>query len=1020
MPAKTPLFNNGDKVRKGTTLELGFVSAEPELDAGDYWYKVTFGHRSEQIPEEELIPLEDDVPTIVSLVTENRWGRLDAFRCALALEKLTDPSRNTIYAYNAQRILFQPYQYKPLLKVLDSADRRLLVADEVGLGKTIEAGLVLTELEARQEVDKVLIVCPSRLRDKWREELNRKFNQDFEIFDRSSLRQYIRRFKENPLKSRLRGIVSMNTLRDEELSDEIEQELGSIDMVVVDEAHHARNQGTKTSSMLRMLGRVGECVMLLTATPLHLGNQDLFVLLNALRPSEFNNPKVFHQELERHQPLHTAGRLARIRRADEIPQIAAILKQVFAVSANGALADPLARNLLGSLNSTPPESPQEWIDVERRIQELHPLASILTRTKKRDVQEHAAVRRSTVVKCQWSSDERELYDELVGNGCHQGWFNAPLSIGQIQRARQAASCLPATVETRLMASVTNGDLNTELLDIELPRSAAELSDNQPNRVTNGRFRFEDSKYKCFRDQVIRETLRVEPDAKILVFSFFRGTVKYLEQQLVADGVNCLCIHGDIPSMPLQPDKDERGRRIRQFQEDPDIRVLISTEVGSEGLDFQFCHHLVNYDLPWNPMVVEQRIGRIDRFGQKSDVLHIVNLVVEGTVEDRILLRLYDRIGIFEQSIGDLESILGDEVQSLQKEYLNGQLTPQEADRRVQQAGDAINRQRLQSEELEKRASDLFGHEDYIRSEMTRISRLGRYVGPDIILAVLSNYLSSQHPDASLWESDKGIYTIRLSSRLRDEVAKYSDEKAFWYRRENRDKYQFTMNGELAFSRRDLDLVNAPHPLVKAAVGGISGQMQSAAARVGLASLNRKDIDADLELPCGSYLILLFAINVTGLRNRKLIEAVAWDFGSDALVESEVGELLLHSVCRFGSTLIPVEPVKTDHSSALEGITAEIRLRYRKLKQAEADENEALFLRRSKILAAEERLKEEDLQNRIETVRRKEKGERYVPMFLGQLEKMKAEFRKKQSALETLRSVSVSLSEPIAACLVEIY
>ena len=146
MSAKAPLFKKGDKVRKGTTLELGFVSVEPELDAGDYWYKITFGHRSEQIPEEELIPLEEDAPTISSLVKSNRWGRLDAFRCALALEKLTDPSRNTVYAYNAQRILFQPYQYKPLRKFLDSADRRLLVADGVGLDKARGGGLRLTEL----------------------------------------------------------------------------------------------------------------------------------------------------------------------------------------------------------------------------------------------------------------------------------------------------------------------------------------------------------------------------------------------------------------------------------------------------------------------------------------------------------------------------------------------------------------------------------------------------------------------------------------------------------------------------------------------------------------------------------------------------------------------------------------------------------------------------------------------------------------------------------------------------------
>src|SRR5690606_38599231 len=135
------------------------------------------------------------------------------------------------------------------------------------------------------------------------------------------------------------------------------------------------------------------------------------------------------------------------------------------------------------------------------------------------------------------------------------------------------------------------------------------------------------------------------ETKVLIFAFFKGTVRYLEQQLLERGVKATRIDGDVKSDPRNPKNDERGRRIRDFETDSTIKVMLSTEVGSEGLDFQFCHVLVNYDLPWNPMVVEQRIGRIDRFGQESDVVQILNLVVRGTVEDEILSRLYDRIGI---------------------------------------------------------------------------------------------------------------------------------------------------------------------------------------------------------------------------------------------------------------------------------------------------------------------------------------------------------------------------------------
>src|SRR5438067_4484048 len=123
--------------------------------------------------------------------------------------------------------------------------------------------------------------------------------------------------------------------------------------------------------------------------------------------------------------------------------------------------------------------------------------------------------------------------------------------------------------------------------------------------------------------------------------------------------------------------DERSRAIDEFLEQKDVSLLLTSEVGGEGIDLQVASVLFNYDLPWNPMVVEQRIGRIDRFGQESDLVHIHNIVVEGTVEDRILYRLYDRIGIFRESIGELEVILGETMSELQRDYLSGKLTPAE-------------------------------------------------------------------------------------------------------------------------------------------------------------------------------------------------------------------------------------------------------------------------------------------------------------------------------------------------------
>ena len=225
----------GESVVLRTTRELGRVEANPIRDAGEYWYRVRFVKTVENVPESELDPLDELDESLEGLAGAGRWGMLRAFRTALAVERIAHTNRSTVYSFKAHRILFEPYQYKPLLKILDSSDRKLLVADEVGLGKTIEAGLILTELEARRALECVLIVCPSRLRQKWREELNRKFDQDFTIFDRRRFLDYLEQLRKSPRHPKLRAICSIQTLRSREVREMLLSEVGDVDLLVVDE-----------------------------------------------------------------------------------------------------------------------------------------------------------------------------------------------------------------------------------------------------------------------------------------------------------------------------------------------------------------------------------------------------------------------------------------------------------------------------------------------------------------------------------------------------------------------------------------------------------------------------------------------------------------------------------------------------------------------------------------------------------------------------------------------------------------
>jgi superfamily II DNA or RNA helicase len=1008
-----PSYKRGESVVLRSTREMGRIEDEPLRDAGEFWYKVRFVKRVENVVEDDLDPVDNAEQSIQHLVHLGRWGRIRAFRCALAVERIIHTNRSTVYAYQAQRILFEPYQYKPLLKILDSPDRRLLIADEVGLGKTIEAGLILTEFEARRKLDRVLIVCPSRLRDKWREELNRKFEQDFDVLNKQGFIEAIERIRRNPRRGRLRAIVSQETLRSEELRELILADLGHLDFVVIDEAHHARNPATQTSELLRELCEVGDCVIMLTATPLHLGSRDLFTLLQALRPVEFRDPNVFDAQLRRHTGVHEASR--RVRTQDSA-DLAAARQHLEAIFLRSPQPDPLAVQVIEDLRGDSPTDRRGWVELERRIQDLHPLASIVTRTRKRDVQEHAPVRRAAVVRCRWGPAEEEIYRRLVTGSVRLDWFNQRLSLGQIQRARQAASCLPAALDARGFTFAQTDDEAAEWADIlpdDIPDAAREPAHETPQGLT---WSGPDSKYDQLR-VILDAVWRAEPAAKVLIFTYFVGTSRYLVERLGREGILSLRVAGDVPSSPQRPEKDERGRRIQQFRTDQGVRVLVSTEVGSEGLDFQFCHHLINYDLPWNPMVVEQRIGRIDRFGQENDFVSIHNLVVEGTVEDRILMRLYERIGIFRESIGDLEAILGETMNALQRDYLCGRLSPQEADTRVEEAARAIEAQRIVLEQLEKNAGSLFGHEEYIRDEMNRVNRLGRFLGTESMLAVITDYLDANHPDVRLWEEEEepGVFGLRLTEPLIRDLHGAARETGGWVDRNSNGRMLLTFRGEIAFRRPDVELMNVVHPLVRSAVAAVRARLDAPSARVAQTVLDLPP-DQDTELAAGVYFLAIFTHTVEGLRARLILEPVAWSVPDAMILESEPAERLLHVVLELGSEWDEEYPAPALPSAVWAAIHAAARARNRELRDRETREHQALRIRRIAAIQAEYQHDCQVKEARLRTAISRQ-HDRVVPALRGQLQKAEAEYHAKLAELEQIEQAGARLSEPIAACVV---
>jgi superfamily II DNA/RNA helicase len=228
----------------------------------------------------------------------------------------------------------------------------------------------------------------------------------------------------------------------------------------------------------------------------------------------------------------------------------------------------------------------------------------------------------------------------------------------------------------------------------------------------------DSKYKRLSSE-LKRYLNDHPKEKIVIFAYFRATLYYLQERLASEGIESLVIVGG--------GSVDKYESLEHFRSPNGPNVLLASEVASEGVDLQFSRVVVNYDLPWNPMKVEQRIGRIDRLGQPSPKITIWNLFYADTIDARIYDRLYQRLGIFEYALGGLEAVLGEEIKKLTIDLMRGTLTREQEEARIAQTEQAISILREEEERLERNASNLIAHGDYILHQVKAARELGRWI-----------------------------------------------------------------------------------------------------------------------------------------------------------------------------------------------------------------------------------------------------------------------------------------------------
>jgi ATP-dependent helicase HepA len=561
----------------------------------------------DELPESEVRALAP-VPDTLTLLREGRVGDARGFLLRRQALTLDDERRcDALGALLASRVMVKPHQVGVVQRVLGARRPRFVLADEVGLGKTIEAGMVFSALRLTGLARRVLVVAPSHLTVQWLVELVHKFHHLFTLMDSE---RYQSSLEEAPGQSPWARfdlvVTSLEMLqRGEEHRQQAGAEDAAWDLVIFDEAHHLKSP--KAFAAAQALARNSWGLLLLTATPMQLDPAEYRGLLTLIDPATAPTEEGFRRRLARQEELSAAVR-ALLEEGADVGAALASLRARFPEDA--ALARVSARE-----------------EALAHLAETYSLSDRLLRNRRATVGGFSR-RRLHRHPVQLAEAERAArqgaLDALAQKGNLRG---APLANLVRRLESSPAAFLAAVRGSPALQQAVQAALGP---DLRLPER--------------------DGKLRAFLE-LLKGVWAREPQAKVLVFTEARDTLEALRAELGREGVEALGYHGELPLL-------ERDRQVARFRDPDGPKVMVCTEVGGEGRNFQFAHHLVHYDLPWSPATVEQRIGRLDRIGQLHDVdIHVFE--APGTFSADVLALLADAVGVFGETVGGLDAVLED-------------------------------------------------------------------------------------------------------------------------------------------------------------------------------------------------------------------------------------------------------------------------------------------------------------------------------------------------------------------------
>ena len=655
-----------------------------------------------------------------------------------------------------------PHQARAFQRLYDHWPPKLLIADEVGLGKTIQAGMLLRQAWLSGRAKRILVLAPKAILAQWQIELREKFNLNWPIYDGRKLVWYpspaLRGKHERKVgRDAWHGedvvIASSHLMRRRDRAKELLEGGPEWDLVVLDEAHHARRRAAGTASeggpnallgLMRRLKDRTEGLILLTATPMQVHPVEVWDLLSLFGlPEEWSADAFlgFFDTIGQPSPSAEAfDRMARLFQAVE--------RRYSAVEAAEAkrLAglSPLKANKVLRALRDDAGIPRRQLETDERraafnIMRAHtPIRRLVSRHTRELLRRYfregllntrIAERNVNDRMLDMTPDERSLYaavEDYIASTYNQAAAQERNAVGfvmTIYRRRLASSfrALRHTLRKRLDAmddddlaqalnleeDMPDDEAVDEVMDVDaaatLERQALAMEEEADIRgLLDHIDRMPpDSKLKSLKGALAK--LRDDGYRQAMVFTQYTDTMDFLREALLQNGdATLMCFSGrggEIPSTAgdwRRIDRDEAKRRFR----DGEAEILLCTDAAAEGLNFQFCGALINYDMPWNPMRVEQRIGRIDRLGQKHETIRIVNLHYEGTVETDVYQALRERIGLFESVVGRLQPILAKLPGTISQAVLSGE------NRDARERANVVDAIKRQTDEAQAKGFDI--------------------------------------------------------------------------------------------------------------------------------------------------------------------------------------------------------------------------------------------------------------------------------------------------------------------------